>query len=81
MSLTIDIIYFAQFREQAGVSSEQLVVPAGSTEVLYRQLAGRHGFQLPQSAVKVAVNDEFVDWDYQLRDGDTVVFIPPVAGG
>jgi len=27
------------------------------------------------------VNDEFCDWETPLRDGDLVVFIPPVAGG
>ena len=31
--------------------------------------------------VKVAVNDEFREWSAPLRDGDFVVFIPPVAGG
>jgi len=31
--------------------------------------------------LKVAVNEQFSDWSHLLRDGDTVVFIPPVAGG
>jgi molybdopterin converting factor small subunit len=31
--------------------------------------------------LKVAVNDEFRDWDTPLAAGDRVVFIPPVAGG
>jgi molybdopterin synthase sulfur carrier subunit len=29
----------------------------------------------------VAVNTEFSDWHAPLKAGDTVVFIPPVAGG
>jgi molybdopterin converting factor small subunit len=29
----------------------------------------------------VAVNTQFSDWNRALADGDTVVFIPPVAGG
>jgi molybdopterin converting factor small subunit len=33
------------------------------------------------ASVKVAINDEFADWQHKLQDGDTVVFIPPVAGG
>ena len=32
-------------------------------------------------AVRVAVNDEFADWNQTLREGDELVFIPPVAGG
>jgi molybdopterin converting factor small subunit len=31
--------------------------------------------------VRAAVNDEFVAATTTLRDGDRVVFIPPVAGG
>jgi Molybdopterin converting factor, small subunit len=30
---------------------------------------------------KIAVNDEFSDWDIELNDGDRLVFIPPVTGG
>jgi molybdopterin converting factor small subunit len=31
--------------------------------------------------MKVAINDEFSEWNSELADGDSVVFIPPVAGG
>ena len=31
--------------------------------------------------LKVALNSEFSDWQTPLKHGDTVVFIPPVAGG
>ena len=31
--------------------------------------------------LKVALNAEFSDWQTPLKHGDTVVFIPPVAGG
>ena len=30
---------------------------------------------------KIAVNDEFSDWDIELNEGDRLVFIPPVTGG
>jgi len=33
------------------------------------------------SNFKIAVNDEFSDWDIKLNDGDRLVFIPPVTGG
>ena len=47
---------------------------------LYQELAGRYG--IPEiGRLKVAVNDEFADWDRRLAPGDRVVFIPPVAGG
>jgi molybdopterin synthase catalytic subunit/molybdopterin converting factor small subunit len=31
--------------------------------------------------VRVAVNETYCRWDTELRDGDVVAFIPPVAGG
>jgi molybdopterin converting factor small subunit len=45
------------------------------------ELRQRHGLALPQSLLRVAVNDEFCDWERPLVEGDRVVFIPPVAGG
>ncbi len=31
--------------------------------------------------VMVAVNEEYVDKDYSLKEGDVVALIPPVSGG
>ena len=45
------------------------------------ELRARHGFTLPAARIRAAVNDEFVAATAPLRDGDCVVFIPPVAGG
>lgn len=77
---TLTIEYFAVLREHAGRDSEQLATPAGTAGELFSELAERYSF--PELAsVKVAVNDEFSDWDAVLNDGDSIVFIPPVAGG
>ena len=48
---------------------------------LYAELRARHSFQLAPAQLKVALNAEFSDWHGALKHGDTVVFIPPVAGG
>jgi molybdopterin converting factor small subunit len=73
--------YYALFREQAGRQSEAIDTEALTPAELYAELAGRHGFKLPASQLKVAVNAAFSDWDRALQDDDEVVFIPPVAGG
>lgn len=78
---TVTLQYYAQLREQAGASGEQLVTSAVSLRELYDELRVRHGFSLPVDALKVAVNAQFSDWGRALQDGDTIVFIPPVAGG
>jgi molybdopterin converting factor small subunit len=77
----IRVDYYAVFREQRGLASEQLRTSAGTLRDLYSQLSTMYGFTLPAAAVRVAVADEFVDWDRPVLAGDVVVFIPPVAGG
>lgn len=77
----VNLQYYAQLREQAGSSGEQVHTAAVSLHELYDELRARHGFSLPADALKVAVNAQFSAWDRPLCDGDTIVFIPPVAGG
>lgn len=73
--------YFALFREQAGRKEELIETRAATPRELYAELKGRYPFELAEHQLKVAVNTEFAAWDRALADGDTVVFIPPVAGG
>lgn len=77
----INVQYYALLREQAGRSSESLVTAAMTPRELYQELRGRHPFSLAPEMLRVAVNSEFGDWGQRLSDGDSVVFIPPVAGG
>jgi len=77
---TLKIEYFAILREQAGIRQESLQTLADTPADLFSELQQRHGFAASNN-FKVAINDEFSDWSASLNDGDTVVFIPPVAGG
>lgn len=76
----IHIEYFAILREHVGRDAEECRTSATTAAELYSELDQRYGF--PQMGrLKVAINDEFRDWDTPLAEGDRVVFIPPVAGG
>lgn len=77
----IRVQYYALFREQAGRSEESIETSAATPALLYAELQTRHPFRLAREQLKVAINNEFADWNASLRGGDTVVFIPPVAGG
>lgn len=77
----ISVQYYALLREQAGRSDEALVTAARNPRELYEELQGRHPFSLAPEMLRVAVNAEFGEWTQALADGDSVVFIPPVAGG
>ncbi len=78
---TLRIEYFAVLREQAGRREEILDTAASTAGELYEQVRARYGFRLAPAQLKVAVNTEFSNWDARLEHGDSVVFIPPVAGG
>ena len=78
---TVTLMYYAQLREQAGTSTEQLSTSDRSLSELYAELRARHGFSLAEESLKVAVNTRFSDWDQTVNENDTIVFIPPVAGG
>ncbi|MEO8315141.1 MAG: NTP transferase domain-containing protein [Pseudomonadota bacterium] len=73
--------YFALLREQAGRRDETVSTRASTPRELFAELTARHRFTLAPDHLKVAVNAEFSDWSQPLKSGDTVVFIPPVAGG
>jgi len=79
--ITISVQYFAILREQRGLSQEQISTPAATPAALYEELRARHHFTLPVDRIRAAVNDAFVASTAPLREGDRIVFIPPVAGG
>lgn len=78
---SVSIRYFASLREAAGQEGENIQTSAATYQDLYRELGARYGFNLPADMVQVAVNEEFSQLKHEIRDGDRIVFIPPVAGG
>jgi len=79
--MSLCLRYFASLRDAAGVESELVALPGGDLAALYADAARRHRFVLPRERLRVAVNGELVDWQRVPRDGDEVVFLPPVSGG
>ncbi|WP_316366805.1 molybdopterin converting factor subunit 1 [Candidatus Thiodiazotropha sp. CDECU1] len=82
----IQVLFFARFREELGVASEQIDLD-GLTCVddLLAVLRGRGGawarlFAADQR-VMMAVNQELADRKTTLNTGDEVAFFPPVTGG
>jgi len=73
--------YFAILREQRGLGAERVSTGAATARALYDELRGRHGFSLPAGRVRVAINGDFTGWDAPVREGDELVFMPPIAGG
>jgi sulfur-carrier protein len=78
---TVRVRYFAILREQRGLDEEAVVTEAATALELYGELRTLHRFTLPADRLRVAVNDDFHPWSVNLREGDALVFMPPVAGG
>ncbi len=81
MKKTIRVGYFALLREQRGLDAETVSTEASTAAGLYDELRALHRFTLPADSLRVAINDSFEPWATAVRDGDWVVYIPPVAGG
>ena len=74
---------FARLRELAGTDAENVELRAGSNvSDVYDAVRKLHsGLDADRNAVRAALNQEFVDWETKVADGDEVAFIPPVSGG
>ena len=78
---TVSVRYFAAFREAAGMTAETVETPAETAAELFGECVRRHESLREYSASLVAINDEMADWESSIRDGDEILFFPPVAGG
>ena len=78
--MRVTVHYFSVLRERMGQCEQSIEVEDGrAVGALYLRLfpADQNGV-LP---VMFAVNQEYVDGDHILQDGDEVAFIPPLGGG
>ena len=79
---SVHLMYFAYFREMTGLSEEDLTIEKGENgRTLFYRVVEKYGIKAQISHFRLAVNEEFVSFDQELRVGDQVAFIPPVAGG
>ena len=67
---TITVRYFALFRENAGLDEETLTLDAETAADVFAATRDRHGSAEPLGHCKVAINDQMVDWDAPVGDGE-----------
>ena len=80
--MNITVLYFASLADKSHKGSEPLTLETGtSLTELYDSLQNHYQFRQQPAELRVAINDEFASWDEAIKDGDTIAFIPPVAGG
>ena len=81
--MRVRVRIFGSLRERVGRAEEPLELPAGSTaEAAWEALVRSFPDLAPRRAsLAVAVNREYAGFGTVLKEGDEVVFIPPVSGG
>lgn len=77
----IKIAYFAKLREEANKRNESLETEANTGLEIFNILKDKYNFSLCETDLKIAINEEFADWNTELKNNDVIVFIQPVAGG
>lgn len=78
---SLAVHWFAAYREAVGCASEPVQTNAGTAAELFAEMLERHAGLAAYHRALVAINDEMAEWTSTVRDGDRVLFFPPVAGG
>ncbi|MCX8203502.1 MAG: MoaD/ThiS family protein [Nitrososphaeria archaeon] len=90
--MRVRTLYFARLRELTGLESEELELPEGSVcGDVVREVIRVHGERLAsylldergtlRRSFALAVNGRKVGPEEPIREGDTVVILPPISGG
>jgi MoaE-MoaD fusion protein len=76
----VTVLVFGPLRERVGVSEVRV---AGTTvQEVWNELVRRHpSAAVDAESVRAACNLNYCDWTTAVHGGDTIAFIPPVAGG
>lgn len=81
----IDVVYFAWVRERIGLPREKVETAAATVADLVAELSAREDRYAAAfadlSALRVAVDQELVDFDTSLTGAREVAFFPPMTGG
>lgn len=78
--MNIHVLFFASLKEHLGKAEMHLEL-ASSQDISALWTTLSADIEALPRQVLFAVNQEYVDADYQLKDGDEVAFFPPVTGG
>lgn len=83
--MSVTVLLFASYADAFGASSLSVELPTKATKAtvadVIADLRRRPGAELLPSTPLVAVNQRYASSTSEVRAGDEVAIIPPVAGG
>lgn len=79
----VRLLFFAVLRDITGQSETELELAGGTRpRDIWEQLRSQYAKLADYAQVPLtAINESYASPDVELRDGDELAFIPPVAGG
>ena len=80
--IQVNVKCFSQVKYALETDEINLELEAGTTTVeLEKIIREKASGELDQVSLRVAINQKYVPNKAELKNGDEVVFIPPVQGG
>jgi MoaE-MoaD fusion protein len=81
--MQVRLLFFATLKDIVGARQMQLEVPGGATiaDVLTHLESSFPRIKDYRPVVLTAINEEYVDQNAQVEEGDEVAIFPPVSGG
>ena len=81
--LKVKVVYFGQAREFAGTREDEIAVqgPLNLEKLISEVVENHPNLAKILKLIQPLVNGRVVPQDTEIRDGDRVAFLPPVAGG
>ena len=83
VEVRVRVLYFGQARELSGTSEEiqSLPSPAYVDQLISVTIKAHPKLQEIRRILRVLVNGRSVSDNLELKDGDRVAIVPPIAGG
>src|ERR1700688_3183278 len=76
----VTVLVFGPLRERVGAA--EVHVAGATVQEVWDELVRRHpAAAVDAGSVRAARNIGYCEWNTAVRGGDTIAFIPPVAGG
>lgn len=81
MKKSVTVQFFGFLGGRRGTHTRSYETEADTARQLLHEIQGDSTFQLTTNIVKAAINDDFVEWDSPIHDGDRITLLPPFSGG
>ena len=81
--MKVKVLYFSSIKDKIGKKEEELELKEQTTVSKLIDILKEKYPHISEyiSRVMIAVNEDYVEENYLLKDGDVVAIIPPVSGG